>query len=171
MPEMNGPQLVAAAQSVIVYIVLGILYESYIHPVTILSTLPSAGVGALLALMFCLMLGTVGLPHLLTRFYTTPSVAETRSSVAWSLFFIALLYLSAPALAVLAKFEIYTVLVNAPFDRLPEWIARWSTVDKTLVSAVDMNKDGILQLAELALGGDIIVLATPEIGGMLELAF
>jgi cation/acetate symporter len=119
-----------------------------------------------LALVFCLMIGTAALPHILIRYYTTPSVREARESVGWSLFFIFLLYFTAPALAVLAKFEIYTMLVNTPFDRLPEWIARWSSVDKTLVSAVDMNKDGILQLAELALGGDIIVLATPEIGGM-----
>ncbi len=119
-----------------------------------------------LALVFCLMIGTAALPHILIRYYTTPSVREARESVGWSLFFIFLLYFTAPALAVLAKFEIYTVLVNTPFDRLPEWIARWSSVDKTLVSAVDINKDGILQLAELALSGDVIVLATPEIGGM-----
>ena len=65
-----------------------------------------------LALMFCLMVGTAGLPHLLTRYYTAPSVAAARSSVAWSLFFIALLYLSAPALAVLVKFEVMQNLVG-----------------------------------------------------------
>ena len=119
-----------------------------------------------LALVFCLMIGTAALPHVLTRYYTTPTVREARESVSWSLFFIFLLYFTAPALAVLAKFEIYTVLVNTPFDSLPEWIARWSAVDKTLVAAVDVNEDGILQLAELTLSGDIIVLATPEIGGM-----
>src|SRR5450830_693718 len=54
-----------------------------------------------LALMFCLMAGTAGLPHLLIRYCTTPTVADSRTSVAWSLVFIALLYLSAPALAVL----------------------------------------------------------------------
>ena len=119
-----------------------------------------------LALVFCLMIGTAALPHILMRYYTTPSVKEARESVAWSLFFIFLLYFTAPALAVLAKFEVYTVLVNTPFDKLPEWIARWSTVDKSLLSVVDINKDGILQLAELSIGGDIIVLATPEIGGL-----
>ena len=119
-----------------------------------------------LALVFCLMIGTAALPHILTRYYTTPTVREARESVSWSLFFIFLLYFTAPALAVLTKFEIYTVLVNTPFDSLPEWIARWSAVDKTLVAAVDVNKDGILQLAELTLGGDVIVLATPEIGGL-----
>ena len=119
-----------------------------------------------MALVFCLMIGTAALPHILMRYYTVPSVREARESVAWSLFFIFLLYFTAPALAVLAKFEVYTVLVNTPFDKLPEWIARWSAVDKSLLSVADVNKDGILQLAEIAIGGDIIVLATPEIGGL-----
>ena len=119
-----------------------------------------------LALVFCLMIGTAALPHILTRYYTTSSVRAARESVSWSIFFIFLLYFTAPALAVLAKFEIYTLLVNTPFDRLPAWIARWSALDKTLVSAVDINKDGLLQLAELTLGGDVIVLATPEIAGL-----
>ncbi|WP_332777106.1 sodium:solute symporter family protein [Polaromonas sp.] len=119
-----------------------------------------------LALVFCLMVGTAALPHILMRYYTTPSVKEARESVSWSLFFIFLLYFTAPALAVLAKFEVYTVLVGTPFDQLPAWIARWSLVDKSLLSVADINKDGILQLAEIAIGGDIIVLATPEIGGL-----
>ena len=79
-----------------------------------------------LALMFCLMVGTAGLPHLLTRYYTTPSVAEARSSVAWSLFFIALLYLSAPALAVLVKYEVMAHMVGQPLDALPSWVAQWT---------------------------------------------
>ena len=119
-----------------------------------------------LALMFCLMIGTAGLPHVLTRYYTTPSVAETRSSVAWSLFFIAVLYLSVPALAVLVKYEIMSHLVGLNFDHLPTWIAQWSKVDPTLISVSDVNGDGILQFAELRLGADIVMLATPEIGGL-----
>jgi cation/acetate symporter len=119
-----------------------------------------------LALMFCLMIGTAGLPHLLTRYYTTPSVAETRTSVAWSLFFIALLYLSAPALAVLVKFEIMSNLVGLNFESLPTWIAQWSKVDPSLISVSDVNGDGILQFAELRLGADIVMLATPELGGL-----
>jgi cation/acetate symporter len=119
-----------------------------------------------LALMFCLMVGTAGLPHLLTRFYTTRTVAETRTSVAWSLFFIAILYLSAPALAVLVKFEIMSQLVGQNFDALPAWIAQWAKVDPTLISVNDVNGDHILQFAELKLGADIVMLATPELGGL-----
>jgi len=119
-----------------------------------------------LALMFCLMVGTAGLPHLLTRFYTTRTVAEARTSVAWSLFFIALLYLAAPALAVLVKFEIMSHLVGQNFDALPVWIAQWAKVDPTLISVSDVNGDHILQFSELKLGADIVMLATPELGGL-----
>lgn len=119
-----------------------------------------------LALMFCLMVGTAGLPHLLTRYYTTPSVATARSSVAWSLFFITLLYLSAPALAVLVKYEVMQNVVGSSFDALPPWIAQWSRMDGSLVSVSDVNGDGILQFSELRLGADVIMLATPELGGM-----
>ena len=119
-----------------------------------------------LALMFCLMVGTVGLPHLLTRFFTTPTVAESRVSVAWSLFFIAILYVSAPALAVLVKYEILTNLVGQSFDSLPAWIAQWARLDPYLLSAQDVNGDGILQLGELKMGADIIMLATPELAGL-----
>jgi cation/acetate symporter len=119
-----------------------------------------------LALMFCLMVGTAGLPHLLTRFYTTRTVAEARTSVAWSLFFIALLYLSAPALAVLVKFEVMSHLVGQNFDSLPVWIAQWAKVDPTLIMVSDVNGDHILQFAELKMGADIVMLATPELGGL-----
>ena len=118
-----------------------------------------------LALMFCLMVGTAGLPHLLTRFYTTPTVSEARSSVAWSLFFIALLYLSAPALAVLVKYEVMAHLVGQPFDSLPAWVAQWSR-DPSLLTVSDVNGDRILQFAELKIGADLVMLATPEIGGL-----
>lgn len=119
-----------------------------------------------LALIFCLMVGTAALPHILMRYYTVPSVKEARSSVTWSLFFIFLLYFTAPALAVLVKFEVFNVLVGTPFNNLPEWIAAWNRVDPTLLSVSDVNKDGILQLNEMSIGGDIIVLATPAIGGL-----
>jgi cation/acetate symporter len=119
-----------------------------------------------LALIFCLMVGTAALPHILMRYYTTPSVREARESVAWSLFFIFMLYFTAPALAVLVKFEVFNVLVGTPFNELPAWIANWSRVDPGLLSVQDINKDGIFQLSEMKIGGDIIVLATPEIGGL-----
>jgi cation/acetate symporter len=119
-----------------------------------------------LALVFCLMVGTAGLPHLLTRFYTSPSVAETRSSVAWSLFFIGLIYLSVPALAVLVKFEVLNNLVGSKFADLPSWMAQWARLDSALLEFSDVNGDGILQLGELKLGADMIMLATPELGGM-----
>jgi len=119
-----------------------------------------------LALIFCLMVGTAALPHILMRYYTTPSVKEARESVTWSLFFIFLLYFSAPALAVLVKYEVFNVLVGTPFDKLPAWIANWTKVDPALLSVVDVNKDGIFQLGEMRIGGDIVVLATPEIGGL-----
>ena len=119
-----------------------------------------------LALIFCLMVGTAALPHILMRYYTTPSVKEARSSVFWSLFFIFLLYFTAPALAVLAKFDVYSTLVGSQFANLPNWVSSWSKVDPSLLSIVDVNKDGIVQLAEITIGGDIIVLATPEIAGL-----
>ena len=119
-----------------------------------------------LALTFCLMVGTAALPHILMRYYTTPSVKQARESVTWSLFFIFLLYFTAPALAVLVKYEMFTLVVGTPFDRLPEWISAWNRVDPALLSVVDINKDGILQLGEMRIGGDIIVLATPAIGGL-----
>jgi cation/acetate symporter len=61
---------------------------------------------------------------------------------------------------------VFSVLVGTPFDKLPAWIANWSKVDPSLLSVVDINKDGIFQLGEMKIGGDIIVLATPEIGGL-----
>lgn len=118
-----------------------------------------------LALMFCLMVGTAGLPHLLTRYYTTPGVIQTRRSVAWSLVFIALLYLSAPALAVLVKYEVMAHLVGQSFDALPGWMLQWSK-DPNLLSFSDVNSDGVLQFAELRLGADLIMLASPDIGGL-----
>ena len=119
-----------------------------------------------LGIVFCMMIGTAALPHILMRYYTTPSVRQARQSVFWSLFFIFLLYFTAPALAVLAKYDVYHFLVGSSFASLPAWAANWAAVDPTLLSIVDFNKDGIVQLAEIVIGGDIIVLATPEIAGL-----
>ncbi|MEW6131604.1 MAG: sodium:solute symporter family protein [Pseudomonadota bacterium] len=119
-----------------------------------------------LALVLCLMVGTASLPHILMRYYTTPSVREARKSVFWSLFFIFLLYFTAPALAVLAKYEVYHNLVGSSFAALPAWVSNWAAVDATLMKIVDINGDGLVQLAEITMGGDLIVLATPEIAGL-----
>lgn len=119
-----------------------------------------------LALMFCLMVGTAGLPHLLTRYYTAPTVSAARSSVGWTLFFIGLLYLGAPALAVLVKYEVMSNLVGVSFDALPNWIAQWSRVDASLLAVEDINGDGILQFGEIRMGADLIMLVTPELGVM-----
>jgi cation/acetate symporter len=119
-----------------------------------------------LALIFCLMLGTAALPHILMRYYTTPSVTQARRSVFWSLFFIFLLYFTAPALAVLVKFDIYNFIVGTKFADLPSWVAAWNQVDPALLTITDVNADGIVQLAEIKLGQDIVVLATPAIAGM-----
>ncbi len=117
-----------------------------------------------LALVFCLMVGTAALPHVLMRYYTTPSVKEARESVFWSLFFIFLLYFTAPAYAVFAKYEVYTNVIGTAIAELPTWVASWTKVG--LVAVEDINGDGILQLAELTLNPDVVVLATPEIAGL-----
>src|SRR5256886_12108169 len=113
-----------------------------------------------------MVFGTAALPHILMRYYTTPSVQEARTSVFWSLVCIFLLYFTAPCLAVLAKYDMYTNLVGSSFAALPAWASAWAKVDPSLLSIVDINKDGIVQLAEIVIGGDLIVLATPEIAGL-----
>ena len=130
----------------------------YVEPFT------SFDIWNFMALTFCLMVGTAALPHILMRYYTTPSVKEARDSVGWSLFFIFLLYCSAPAYAAFAKFEVYKNVVGSQIASLPNWVQLWSNVG--LVKIADANGDGILQLAELTLHPDAIVLATPEIVGM-----
>ncbi|HEY9094960.1 MAG TPA: sodium:solute symporter family protein, partial [Hydrogenophaga sp.] len=119
-----------------------------------------------LALVFCLMVGTAALPHILMRYYTVPNVRAARESVTWSLFFIFLLYFTAPALAVMVKYEVFNVLIGTPFDQLPPWVSAWNKVDPSLLSVTDVNLDGKLQLNEMSIGGDIIVLATAEIAGL-----
>lgn len=121
-----------------------------------------------LALALCLMMGTAALPHILVRFYTTSSVPEARRSVFWTLFFVMLVYITVPALAVLVKYDIYTSLVGIEFSKMPTWVSYWASVDKInpLVTITDLNRDGIVQLAEIVLDGDIVVLATPEIAGL-----
>ena len=118
----------------------------------------------MLALTFCLMVGTAGLPHILMRYYTVPSVKDARSSVGWSLFFICLLYFTAPAYAAFARWEVLSTLVGTRIADLPAWTVNWAQVG--LVAVRDINLDGILQFGELTFGADAIVLATPEIAGL-----
>ncbi|MCS7149723.1 MAG: VC_2705 family sodium/solute symporter [Caldimicrobium sp.] len=117
-----------------------------------------------LALTFCLMVGTAGLPHVLMRFYTTPTVREARTSAGWALFFIFLLYFTAPAYAAFARSEVLQNLVGSAFATMPEWVKKWAGVG--LVKIDDLNGDGIIQFAEIILHADAIVLATPEIAGL-----
>jgi cation/acetate symporter len=121
------------------------------------------------ALVFCLMVGTAALPHILMRYFTTPSVREARQSVAWSLFFIFLLYFTAPAYAAFAKLEIYQSIIGQPIAQLPEWISNWrimSPYGVPWINIVDVNNDGILQWGDFRIHADVVVLATPEIAGL-----
>ncbi|MBI1879328.1 MAG: cation acetate symporter [Chloroflexi bacterium] len=79
-----------------------------------------------MALTFCLMVGTAGLPHILIRFYTVPSVRESRVSVGWALFFIFLLYFTAPAYAAFSRWEILQNVVGRDVATLPSWATNWT---------------------------------------------
>jgi cation/acetate symporter len=129
-------------------------------------TVPSGvGMWNFLALTFCLMVGTAGLPHILTRYYTTPSVRQARTSVAWSLFFIFLLYFTAPAYAAFARFAIYAKLIGTKIADLPRWVTLWQPAG--LFEVVDKNHDGIIQWADFVVKStDFVVLAMPEIAGL-----
>ena len=117
-----------------------------------------------LALVFCLTIGTASLPHLLMRYYSIASVNQARRSVFWTLFFVVLVFLLAPAYAVFVKLEVLQHLVGAPIDSLPAWVSAWTRIG--LVSFDDINHDRLVQWAELVISPDVIVLATPEIAGL-----
>jgi cation/acetate symporter len=131
-------------------------------------------------LILCLMVGTASLPHILMRYFTTPSVKAARISCGWSLFFIFLLYFTAPAYAAFAKLEVYTNVIGVGMDQLPQWIYQYGAIGLVKVCGVDAttleairtacagmgSADGILQLQDLAINTDVIVIATPEIAGM-----
>lgn len=124
-----------------------------------------------ITLTACMMIGTASLPHILMRYFTTPSVKAARTSVAWSLLFIFLLYFTAPALATFTKLQVLdpnlaTSIIGKPISQVMalEWIQKWSNVN--FLAIVDANKDGILQINEFFLREDIVVLATPEMAGL-----
>jgi len=122
-------------------------------------------------LAICMMAGTASLPHILMRYFTTPSVRSARKSVGWSLFFIFLLYFTAPALATLTKLQLLdptvaTAIIGKPFAEVANlaWVKNWADVG--MLALADQNADGILQLNEFFMRPDIVVLATPEIAGL-----
>ena len=122
-------------------------------------------------LVFCMMAGTASLPHILMRYFTTPSVKAARQSVAWSLFFIFLLYFTAPALATFTKLQLLdptlaTSIIGKSIAEVNalDWVQKWSAVK--FLAIADANGDGILQVTEFFMRGDIVVLATPEIAGL-----
>ncbi|MEM7243252.1 MAG: sodium:solute symporter family protein [Pseudomonadota bacterium] len=119
----------------------------------------------------CMMAGTASLPHILMRYFTTPSVRAARKSVAWSLLFIFLLYFTAPALATLTKLQLLdpnlaTSIVGKGIDEVLalDWVQKWNSVK--MLAVVDSSGDGIVQLNEVFMRADIVVLATPEIAGL-----
>jgi len=144
--------------------------------VSVLTTPHVAPVGDLaewrfITLALCMMCGTASLPHILMRYFTTPTVRSARKSVAWSLLFIFLLYFTAPALATLTKLQLLdpnlaTSIIGKPIADVMSlaWIQNWSAVG--MVAVADQNGDGILQLNEFFMRPDIVVLATPEIAGL-----
>ena len=119
----------------------------------------------------CMMMGTASLPHILMRYFTTPSVSAARKSVAWSLLFIFLLYFTAPALATLCKLQVLdpnlaTSIIGKSIAHVNslDWVQKWGHVG--FVKIIDSNHDGILQINEFFMRPDIVVLATPEIAGL-----
>jgi cation/acetate symporter len=132
------------------------------------------------AIMFCMMVGTASLPHILMRYFTTPTVREARQSVAWSLFFIFLLYFSAPAYAAFSKLEVYTNIIGRGLEDIRPWMFTWGELGliqvcgknaTNLQVVIDACKaiaghPGVVRLQDFVINTDVIVLSTPEIAGM-----
>jgi cation/acetate symporter len=131
-------------------------------------------------LIFCLMVGTASLPHILMRYFTTPSVREARVSVAWSLFFIFLLYFSAPAYAAFSKLEVYNTVIGRPLGDVRPWLLTYGQLGLIKICGVDAvsidaivtacqkiaGHAGVIRLQDFRIDTDVIVLSTPEIAGM-----
>ena len=117
-----------------------------------------------------LMMGTAGLPHVIVRFFTVKKVRDARKSAGWALLFIAVLYTTAPAIAVFARTNLIQTVSNKPYESLPEWFSNWETTG--LLTFTDKNKDGLVQYVsdpktnELVIDKDIIVMANPEIANL-----
>jgi cation/acetate symporter len=131
-------------------------------------------------IIFCMMVGTASLPHILMRYFTTPSVREARQSVAWSLFFIFLLYFSAPAYAAFSKLEVYTNIIGRNVEDIRPWMFTWGQIGliqicgKNASSLADVvaackaiaGHPGVVRLQDFVINTDVIVLSTPEIAGL-----
>ncbi|MCB0652101.1 MAG: cation acetate symporter [Saprospiraceae bacterium] len=119
------------------------------------------------AITFALMVGTAGLPHVIVRFFTVPRVVDARKSAGWALIFIAILYTTAPAIAVFARTNLIHTVSNQQYSSMPEWFKKWEGTG--LIKFEDKNNDGIVQYVgdkdanELTIDRDIMVLANPEI--------
>ena len=117
-----------------------------------------------------LMLGTAGLPHVIVRFFTVKKVRDARKSAGWALLFIAILYTTAPAIALFARTNLIQTVSNQPYETLPEWFSNWESTG--LLSYNDKNGDGLVQyvadpkINELIIDKDIIVMANPEIANL-----
>ena len=121
--------------------------------------------------VFCitmaLMVGTAGLPHVIVRFFTVKKVSDARKSAGWALLFIAILYTTAPAIAVFSRTNLIETVSNQPYEEMPEWFDKWETTG--LLGFKDKNEDGLIQYTadtttnELTVDADIMVLANPEI--------
>ena len=114
-----------------------------------------------------LMIGTAGLPHVIVRFFTVKKVSDARKSAGWALLFIAILYTTAPAIAVFARTNLIETVSEKKYDEMPVWFENW---EKTgLLTFKDKNDDGLIQyvadpqLNELTIDRDIMVMANPEI--------
>jgi cation/acetate symporter len=132
------------------------------------------------AIMFCMMVGTASLPHILMRYFTTPTVREARQSVAWSLFFIFLLYFSAPAYAAFSKLEVYTNIIGRDLTQVRPWMFTWgelgliqicgknaASIDAIVAACKAIaGHPGVVRLQDFVINTDVIVLSTPEIAGL-----
>jgi len=116
-----------------------------------------------------LMLGTAGLPHVIIRFFTVKRVKDARSSAGWALLFIAILYTTAPAIAVFARTNMLNTVPGVAYADAPSWVSTWE--ESGLIVFSDLNNDGIIDYTadatnELVIDRDIMVLANPEIAGL-----
>jgi cation/acetate symporter len=132
------------------------------------------------AIIMCMMVGTASLPHILMRYFTTPSVREARQSVAWSLLFIFLLYFSAPAYAAFSKLEVYTNIIGRDLTAIRPWLFNWGelgliqicgknagSIDAIVAACKAIaGHPGVVRLQDFVINTDVIVLSTPEIAGL-----